>query len=124
MVGTSNDINGVIAAINLHKTILEQGNDVLESGFQDMQTELGALQIEIQSADSRNAQLGAVRRLADKIECTEDCFMSDDQAAAILDGLSQNGENIASVISDVGNTKSSSAQTRIQQRNWSNNNKR
>ena len=86
-----------------------------------MQTELGALQIEIQSADSRNAQLGAVRRLADKIECTEDCFMSDEQAAAILDGLSQNGENIASVISDVGNTKSSSVEARIKQKNLSKN---
>ena len=105
--------------MNLHKTILEQGKDVLEVGFQGMEAELDDLQIEIQSADSRNAQLGAVRRLADKIECTEDCFMSDEQAAAILDGLSQNGENIASVISDVGNSQSSSAQTRIQQKNQS-----
>lgn len=96
---------------------MEQGKDVLDNGFHGIETELDNLQIEIQGANSRNAQLGAVRRLADKIECTEDCFMSDDQAAAILDGLSQNGENIASVISDVGNAKSSSAQTRIQSSN-------
>ena len=89
----------------------------MDNGFHGIETELDNLQIEIQGANSRNAQLGAVRRLADKIECTEDCFMSDDQAAAILDGLSQNGENIASVISDVGNAKSSSAQTRIQSSN-------
>ena len=89
----------------------------MDNGFHGIETELDNLQIEIQGANSRNAQLGAVRRLADKIECTEDCFMSDDQAAAILDGLSQNGENIASVISDVGNAKSSSAQARIQSSN-------
>ena len=106
--------------MTLHKTILEQGRDVLDNGFDDIKTELGALQIEIQSAGSRNAQLGAIRRLADKIECTEDCFMSDEQAAAILDGLSKNGENIASVISDVGNARSSAAQTRIKQNQFGN----
>ena len=105
--------------MNSHKTILEQGKDVLDNGFHGIETELDNLQIEIQGAQGRNAQLGAIRRLADKIECTEDCFMSDEQAAAILDGLSQNGQNIASVISDVGNTQSASAaaQARIKQKN-------
>ena len=117
--GTSESVDGIIDALNVHKTILEQGKDVLDNGFDNIKTELGLIQIEIQSAASQSAQLGAIRRLADKIECTEDCFMSDDQAAAILDGLSQNGQNIASVISDVGNTQSSSAaaQARIKQKN-------
>ena len=99
---------------------MEGAKDVVDSGLHGIETELDNLRIEIQGANSRNAQLGAVRRLADKIECTEDCFMSDDQAAAILDGLSQNGENIASVISDVGNAKSSAAQTRIKQNQFGN----
>ena len=94
--------------MSLHTTILEQGKNVLDNGFQEIENEFDDIQLEIQSANNRNAQLGAVQRLADKIECTEDCFMSDDQAAAILDGLSQNKQNIASIVSDVGSASSSS----------------
>ena len=118
--GSSSNVDDIIAAINSHKTILEGAKDVVDSGLHGIETELDNLRIEIQGANSRSAQLGAVRRLADKIECTEDCFMSDDQAAAILDGLSQNGQNIASVISDVGNAQSSAAQTRIKQNQFKN----
>ena len=119
--GSSDNVDAIIAAMNSHKTILEQGKDVLDNGFHGIETELDNLQIEIQGAQGRNAQLGAIRRLADKIECTEDCFMSDEQAAAILDGLQKNGENIESVISDVGNSQSStSPQRRIQQNQSSN----
>ena len=60
----------------------------MDNGFHGIETELDNLQIEIQGANSRNAQLGAVRRLADKIECTEDCFRS------IISGGSNVGCNI------------------------------
>ena len=100
--------------MSLHTTILEQGKNVLDNGFKEIENEFDDLQLEIQNANDRNAQLGAVQRLANKIECTEDCFMSDDQAAAILDGLSQNRQNIESIVSDVGGGSSSSEEIQRQ----------
>ena len=61
----------------------------MDNGFHGIETELDNLQIEIQGAQGRNAQLGAIRRLADKIECSEDCFVSAAQADAIIAGESE-----------------------------------
>ena len=65
-------IAGVITALELHKNILEEGKNILDVGLLEIENEFDELQNAIQNAQGRNAQLSAVRRLADKIECTED----------------------------------------------------
>ena len=96
-------ITGVITALDLHKNILEEGKNILDVGLLEIENEFDELQNAIQNAQGRNAQLSAVRRLADKIECTEDCFVSDDQAAAIIEGLNENDNNIENLINGVRN---------------------
>ena len=99
---TSN-INGIVTALDLHNNLLEQGKDVLDDGLTEIENEFDELQTEISNAQGRKAQLDAVRRLANKIECTEDCFVSDDQADAIIDGLNENDANVEKIINGVRN---------------------
>ena len=120
--GSTTSVNGILTALQLHTTIMEQGKNVLDSGFREIENEFDDLQLEIQGANDRNAQLSAVQRLANKIECTEDCFMSEEQAGAIIEGLNKNRDNIATVLSDV--KRASSSKSKIVEKQYTSNKNR
>ena len=77
------DTMEVVAAMNLYKNTLGEG-------FTELKQELDEIESVISNSNVRSAQLSSIRRLANKIECTEDCIMSSDQAAAILEQQHQN----------------------------------
>ena len=116
---TSNT-NNIIQAVNDMKMVLEEHKDTLEQGFEDTADELEEIQEDIENAQGRNAQLAAVRRLADKIECTEDCFISDDQGAAIISRLQSNDDHIGALINNIRNSARNVPRTAGKKRKRSN----
>ena len=78
----------------------------LSSDFGDLKTDLELIATSISGAQARESQFTSIKRLADKIECTEDCFVSAEQADAIIRGLDKNDENVEALLDDI-NAKSS-----------------
>ena len=66
-----------------------------------MKLELDSIENAIKDALHTDIQFKAVRRLADKIECTQDCMMSSDQSDAIIQGLDSNDQNIGRLITNI-----------------------
>ena len=71
------------------------------SKLTELENEVSGVQGAIRDAQQKTAQFMSIQRLANKIECTENCFVSDDQADAIIQGLKSNDDNVASVISNI-----------------------
>ena len=78
----------------------------LEISATELETELDVIRQAIVSAQGKTQQLAAIKRLADKIECTENCFMSDAQADAIIAGLDSNDENLNNLVGDLNRVAS------------------
>ena len=88
------DTMEVVAAMNLYKS-------TLGAGFTELKEELDEIEQAIVNSNQRSLQLASITRLADKIECTTDCFLSSEQADAIVTGLNRNDENVAALIDDI-----------------------
>ena len=88
------DTTNVIAAVSMLENSLGDSADNIE-------TELDNIRQAINTAQGRTAQLAAIKRLADKIECTEDCFVSEVQADAILGDLNRNEADLNSLAGEL-----------------------
>ena len=88
------DTMEVVAAMNLYKNTLGEG-------FTELKEELDEIEQAIVNSNQRSLQLASITRLADKIECTTDCFLSSEQADAIVTGLNRNDQNVAALIDDI-----------------------
>ena len=64
----------------------------------------------------RDVQVATIRRLADKMECTTDCFTSDDQADAIVRGLARTDLNMRDLVDDINNYASNGREADIERR--------
>ena len=81
------DTMEVVAAMNLYK-------NTLGDGFTELKQELDDIENAFSNSNVRSSQMDSIRRLANKIECTEDCIMSSEQAAAILEQQQQNRQGL------------------------------
>ena len=88
------DTADIITAMNLYK-------DTMGEGFNGVKEELDEIETAITSAQIRQTQLNAVERLANKIECTTDCYVSSEQAHAIVRGLDKNDKNVEALVDDI-----------------------
>ena len=88
------DTADIISAMNLYK-------DTLGEGMTNLQEELDEIETAITNAQVRQTQLNAVERLANKIECTTDCYVSSEQAHAIVRGLDKNDKNVEALVDDI-----------------------
>ena len=88
------DTMEVVAAMHLYKNTLGEG-------FTELKEELDEIEQAIVNSNQRSLQLASITRLADKIECTTDCFLSSEQADAIVSGLDRNDQNVAALIDDI-----------------------
>ena len=91
----------MITALNDYKTTLSSDLGDVESGLE-------AISGSIRAAKTRSEQFDSIKRLADKIECTEDCFMSTEQADRILNSLDRNDDQVNTMLSKI-NAKATSA---------------
>jgi len=80
---------------------LEDFKNTLGEGSSGLKIELDSIENAIKDALHTDIQFKAVRRLADKIECTQDCMMSSDQSDAIIQGLDSNDQNIGRLITNI-----------------------
>ena len=103
------DTSNVILALDA----LKAGTD---SNSLELKTELDQIEAAITAAQSRDVQLNTIRRLADKIECTTDCFTSDDQADAIVRGLNRTDMNMRDLVDDINNYASNGREANIERR--------
>ena len=103
------DTSNVILALDA----LKAGTD---SNSLELKTELDQIEAAITAAQSRDVQLNTIRRLADKIECTTDCFTSDDQADAIVRGLNRTDLNMRDLVDDINNYASNGREADIERR--------
>ena len=78
----------------------------LEISASELETELDVIRQAIFTAQGRTQQLAAIKRLADKIECTENCFMSSAQADSIIAGLDSNDKNLDNLVGDLNRVAS------------------
>ena len=81
-----------------------------------LKTELNQISAAITAARSRADQLAAIERLANKIECTTDCFTSDDQADAVIRGLNRTDVNIKELVDDINNYASNGREAELNNR--------
>jgi len=84
----------IIDALNIFK-------DSLGEGSTGLKIELDSIENAIKDALHTDIQFKAVRRLADKIECTQDCMMSSDQSDAVIQGLDFNDQNMERLITNI-----------------------
>ena len=82
----------------------------------ELKTELDQIEAAITAAQSRDVQVATIRRLADKMECTTDCFTSDDQADAIVRGLARTDLNMRDLVDDINNYASNGREADIERR--------
>ena len=93
------DTTSLVTALNEYKT-------TLSADFDEVKQDLETIAANILSAKVRAEQFASIKRLADKIECTEDCFVSASQADAIIRGMEQNDASVGELLDDI-NAKSS-----------------
>ena len=82
---------------------IKDAKSSLDLGFMEVNQQVGELEDAINNAQGNNAQLQAISRLANKIECTEDCYTSVHQADAMIRGLESNDKNIFDLITNINN---------------------
>ena len=103
------DTSNVILALDA----LKAGTD---ANSLELKTELDQIEAAITAAQSRDVQVATIRRLADKMECTTDCFTSDDQADAIVRGLARTDLNMRDLVEDINNYASNGREADIERR--------
>ena len=90
-ISADSDTAEIISAMNLYK-------DTLDERMTNLQEELDEIETAITNAQVRQTQLNAVERLAKKIECTTDCYVSLEQAHAIVRGLDRNNMTVEALV--------------------------
>ena len=75
-------------------------------GVSQLKAEFDEIENAIITAQVKSSQESAINRLATKLECTVDCFMSSSQADSLDAGLARNDDNVAALIDDINSAAS------------------